>query len=93
MVTNWRDLTSAATVVRLMLGVSEGAYESSRNTMGPQNTAIAMACILERGGLINSAGGYLRDLTRRAAEGGFSLEPMLMALLRSRPPVPLSNVA
>lgn len=36
----------------------------------------------ERAGHINSAGGYLRDLTRKAARGEFSLGPMLMVLLR-----------
>ena len=51
--------------------------------MGPDNAATAMACILERGGHINSAGGYLRDLTRKAVKGEFSLGPMLMALLRA----------
>ncbi|GAJ96064.1 hypothetical protein RRH01S_16_00140 [Rhizobium rhizogenes NBRC 13257] len=45
-----------------------------------------MACILERAGHINSDGGYLRDLTRRAENGEFSLGPMLMALMRSHPP-------
>jgi replication initiation protein RepC len=44
---------------------------------------VALACILEKGGQINSAGGYLRDLTRRADKGEFSLGPMLMALLRA----------
>jgi replication initiation protein RepC len=51
--------------------------------MGPENAATAMACILERGGHINSAGGYLRDLTRKSARGEFSLGPMLMALLKA----------
>ncbi len=37
----------------------------------------------ERAGHINSAGGYLRDLTRRAARGEFSLGPMIMALMRA----------
>lgn len=31
---------------------------------------------------INSTGGYLRNLTRKAARGEFSLGPMRMALLR-----------
>ncbi|MBU4527606.1 MAG: hypothetical protein KUA43_07440 [Hoeflea sp.] len=42
-----------------------------------------MACILERAGHINSAGGYLRDLTSRAERGEFSLGPMLMAQIRA----------
>jgi len=82
-VANWRDLMAAAVVVRSMLGVSPSAYQEACEIMGPENAAAAMACILERGGQINSAGGYLRDLTRRAAAGEFSLGPMLMALLRA----------
>ncbi|TCQ02643.1 replication initiation protein RepC [Rhizobium sp. PP-F2F-G36] len=82
-VANWRDLMSAAVVVRSMLGVSPSAYQTACETMGPENAAAAMACILERGGQINSAGGYLRDLTRRAERGEFSLGPMLMALMRT----------
>jgi replication initiation protein RepC len=54
--------------------------------MGPENAATVIACILERGGHINSAGGYLRDLTRRAERGEFSLGPMLMALMRANGP-------
>jgi replication initiation protein RepC len=51
--------------------------------MGPENAATVIACILEKAGHINSAGGYLRDLTRRAQKGEFSLGPVLMALLRA----------
>ncbi|APG86343.1 replication protein C (plasmid) [Sinorhizobium americanum CCGM7] len=82
-VANWRDLMSAAVVVRSMLGVSPSAYQDACETLGPENAAAVMACILERGGHINSAGGYLRDLTRKAARGEFSLGPMLMALMRA----------
>ncbi|MBP1848329.1 replication initiation protein RepC [Rhizobium petrolearium] len=82
-INNWRDLQSAAVVVRSMLGVSPSAYEEACATMGPENAATVLACILERGGHINSAGGYLRDLTRRAERGEFALGPMLMALLRA----------
>lgn len=81
---NWRDLMSAAVVVRSMLGVSPSAYEEACAVLGPENAATVMACILERAGHITSAGGYLRDLTRRADRGEFSLGPMLMALLRAR---------
>lgn len=82
-VSQWRDLMSAAVVVRSMLGVSASAYEEACEAMGPENAAVAIACILERSNMINSAGGYLRDLTRRSKRGEFSLGPMLMALLRT----------
>lgn len=82
-VASWRDLMSAAVVVRSMLAVSPSAYEDACGAMGPENAAIAVACILERANLINSAGGYLRDLTRRAERGEFSLGPMVMAQLKA----------
>lgn len=82
-IASWRDLMSAAVVVRSMLGVSPSAYEKACEVLGPENASAAMACILERGGQINSAGGYLRDLTRRAERGEFSMGPMIMALMRA----------
>ncbi|WDZ81702.1 plasmid replication protein RepC (plasmid) [Ensifer adhaerens] len=81
---SWRDLMQAAVVVRTTLAVSPSAYEDACETMGSENAAVVMACILERAGHINSAGGYLRDLTARARRGEFSLGPVLMALLRLR---------
>ena len=80
---SWRDLMSAAVVVRSMLGVSPSAYQDACEALGPENAAVAVACILERANFINSAGGYLRDLTRRGERGEFSLGPMIMALLRA----------
>lgn len=81
---SWRDLMSAAVVVRSTLGVSPSAYQEACEVMGPENAAVAMACILERAGHVRSPGGYLRDLTHKAARDEFSLRPMLMALLRAR---------
>lgn len=83
---NWRDLMSAAVLVRSMLGVSPSAYEEACSGMGPENAATVIACILERGGYINSPGGYLRDLTRRTERGEFAIGPMLMALVRANGP-------
>ncbi|WP_457663833.1 plasmid replication protein RepC [Sinorhizobium medicae] len=82
-VRSWRDLMVAAVTVRSMLGVYPSAYQEACEVMGPQDAAAVMACILERAGHINSAGGYLRDLTAKARVGKFSLGPMLMALLRA----------
>lgn len=83
----WRDLMAAAVVVRSMLGVSPSAYEQACEIMGADNAATVMACVLERAGHINSAGGYLRDLTRRAERGEFAIGPMLMALARTNSPI------
>ncbi|MGZ2505203.1 replication initiation protein RepC [Rhizobium leguminosarum] len=79
---SWREMMSAAVIVRSMLGVSPSAYQEACEVMGPENAATAIACILERSGHINSPGGYLRHLTGKAARGEFSLGPALMALLR-----------
>ncbi len=81
-VRTWRDLMAAAVVVRSMLGVSPSAYETACSVMGPENAATVIGCILERAGQITSAGGYLRDLTRRAERGEFAIGPMVMAQWR-----------
>ncbi len=82
-VDSWRDLMSAAVVIRSMLGVSPSAYQEACEVMGPESAAVAIACILERANLINSPGAYLRDLTRRSTRGEFSLGPMVMAALKA----------
>ncbi|HBF29667.1 plasmid replication protein RepC [Rhizobium sp.] len=82
-ISSWRDLMAAAVLVRAMLGISPSAYQDACDVMGQEGAAAAVACILERGGHINSPGAYLRDLTRRAARGEFSLGPVLMALIRA----------
>lgn len=82
-ITSWRDLMAAAVVVRSMLGVSPSAYQEACEVLGPEDAAVAIACILERAGHINSAGGYLRDLTSRAKRSEFSLWPMVIALMRA----------
>ncbi len=82
-VSSWRELMEAAVLVRSMLGVTSGAYRNACEIMGPENAAATMACIFQRAGHINSAGGYLRDLTARAQRREFSLGPVLMALLRA----------
>jgi replication initiation protein RepC len=81
-ISSWRDLITASVVVRSMLGVSSTAYQQACEAMGLENAAATMACILQRNEKINSAGGYLRDLTRRSKNGEFTIGPMLMALIR-----------
>lgn len=83
-ISNWRDFVAVARVVRPMLGISPSAWEDALTEMGEIPAAIVIAGILQKGPAITSAGGYLRELTRKAAAGEFSLGPMLMALLSAR---------
>jgi replication initiation protein RepC len=50
--------------------------------MGEEEAAIVIAAILQRASMINSPGGYLRNLTEKARAGKFSAWPMVMALWR-----------
>ncbi|OCP15972.1 MULTISPECIES: plasmid replication protein RepC [unclassified Ensifer] len=82
-VQSWRDLMLAAVVVRSMLNVSQGAHDEACRVLGPEVAAAVLACILQRSPYITSAGGYLRDLTRRSLRQEFAVGPMIMALLRA----------
>ena len=82
----WPGLVEAAAVARAALGISPHAYAEACDRLGLHDAAIVVACILQRSERIASAGGYLRALTRRAAEGRFSVGPMVMALLADAGP-------
>ena len=83
-ISNWRDLVAAACVVRAALGVSPSAWEEAQTILGEKSAAIVIAAILQRGAAITSAGGYLRELTRKSQANAFSTGPMLMALISAR---------
>jgi replication initiation protein RepC len=83
-IANWRDFLATAAVVRPMLGISPSAWEEAQMVMGETQAAVVVACLLQRSSTIQSAGGYLRELTRKAGEGEFSLGPVLMAQINAR---------
>ena len=80
---SWRDLVNTAHALRPMIGISPSAWEEAVHLMGPETAALALAGILQRMADIRNPGGYLRALSRQAAEGRFSPGPMLMALLNT----------
>ncbi|MGO8845778.1 MAG: plasmid replication protein RepC [Methylocella sp.] len=82
-INSWRDFMATAALVRPWLGISPSAWEEAIEAFGPEDAAVVLAAILQRSALINSAGGYLRNLTEKARAGAFSLGPMLMALIRA----------
>ena len=84
-ISNWRDfVAAAAAVVRPMLGDQP---ERLGGGAGGDGRAFRRRSWSRRscsaGAAINSAGGYLRGLTRKAEAHEFSLGPMLMALIGS----------
>lgn len=79
---SWRDLSVTANLVRSMLGISPDAWLQAQKTLGTEQAAIVIAAMLERADKIRSAGGYLRALTQKGQERGFSVRPMLDALTR-----------
>lgn len=82
---NWRDLVvTVSALIRPMLGISPSAWAAAREAMGEIPATITVAAILQRAETIASAGGYLRELTKRAGEGKFSVGPMLMTLLKGK---------
>jgi replication initiation protein RepC len=81
---SWRDFLATSAVVRPMLGISPSAWEEARTVMGEAEAAVVVACLLQRSSTIQSAGGYLRELTRKAGEGEFSLGPILMAQINTQ---------
>lgn len=82
-ITNWHDLMATAAQVRGYLGISPSTYDDASRVLGPENAAIAIACIVQRAQHIQSAGAYLRSLTQKARAGTFSMEPMIMAALKA----------
>ncbi|MFC2970519.1 plasmid replication protein RepC [Acidimangrovimonas pyrenivorans] len=78
---HWHELVALAAFVRGMMGISPDAWDEAQRIMGPEVAAVTVAAILQRVSDIRSPGGYLRALTGKAAAGGFSPGPMVMALL------------
>lgn len=79
-ITTWKEARATADLVRSMLGISPSAWREALEILGEPAAVTVIAAILERAEEIRSPGGYLRDLTRKAREGRFSIHPMLKAL-------------
>lgn len=86
-VRSWHQLVATAHDLRPMMGIPPDAWADALRIMGGPRAATTLAAILQRITVIRSPGAYLRHLTRKAASGGFSPGPMIMALL-SPGPVP-----
>lgn len=81
---HWHDLANTAEKVRSFLGIDGKLYDLAKKVLGTHNASIVIAYILQRYEQIQSAGGYLRILTEKAAGGSFSIRPMLIAALNAQ---------
>lgn len=78
----WHHLVQAADRLRPIMGISPSAWDDARAAMGPEESAVVLAAMLERYAEIKSPGGYLRSLADKAAAGAFSCGLIVMALMR-----------
>ncbi|MBB5703667.1 replication initiation protein RepC [Ochrobactrum daejeonense] len=81
---HWSDIIATTEKVSSFLGIDRKLHNLARNVLGDQNTAIAIAFILQRYDQIQSAGGYLRVLVEKAAQGVFTIRPMIAAALNDQ---------
>ena len=81
-VTRFSDLARLGAFLRGMIGISPSAWQDAVDTMGSDIAGIAVCCLVERIDDIRSPGGYIRSLTREAAEGRFSIARLIMALIQ-----------
>jgi replication initiation protein RepC len=74
-ISNWRDFLATVAVVRLMLGISPSDWEEARTVIGEAEASVVVACLPQRSSTIQSAGGYLDELTRKAGAPTKCQEP------------------
>lgn len=80
----WHSFVTLVEGIRPMMGIDQAVWQSAKKAMGTESAAVVLAAMLERFTEIRSAGAYLRILSTKAAQGGFSVRPMIMAALRRR---------
>lgn len=82
---HWHQLFDAANKIRAGMGIGADLWDQARRQLGSEQAAVVLAAMLERFAEIRSPGAYLRSLVQKAAAGGFSCTPMILALLARRP--------
>lgn len=78
----WNDLKYAGSVVLKMFSIPPTLYAKAILAMGEHQALAVIACLLQKGSEVASAGGYLTSLIRQAEQGQFSLDALLMPLMR-----------
>ncbi|MGO1164894.1 plasmid replication protein RepC [Brucella pseudogrignonensis] len=77
----WEHLAYTTEKIRSFIGIDTKLYNLAQKMLGIQNTAIAIAYLLERYNDIRSVSGYLRILTEKAADGAFSAKSLMISAM------------
>lgn len=81
-VSDWPSFVHLMARVAPMAGIDATTWQEACRAMGPQDAATTLAGIVQNVGNIRSPGAYLRSLSRKAREGGFSPDAMIASLQR-----------
>ena len=83
-VRTWADLMRALPQMAVIAGISPDARDRAIKQMGQQAAAVAIAVTLQKLETKNvlSPGGYLRALTKRAADGTLNLAGSVHGLIK-----------
>ncbi|MBC8718634.1 plasmid replication protein RepC [Ochrobactrum sp. Marseille-Q0166] len=80
-ISHWEHLIATAEKIRGFIGIDAKLYEMAQKMLGPKNTAITIAYLLQRYNDIHSVSGYFRILTEKAAEDVFSVKALMVSAL------------
>lgn len=81
-VSDWASFVHLMARVAPMAGIDAATWQEACRAMGPEDAATTLAGIVQNVGMIRSPGAYLRSLSRKAREGGFTPDAMISSLQR-----------
>ena len=81
-VSDWTGFVQLMARVAPMAGIDASTWHEACRAMGPEDAATTLAGIVQNVGTIRSPGAYLRSLSRKAREGGFTPDAMISSLQR-----------
>ena len=81
-VSDWTGFVQLMARVAPMAGIDASTWHEACRAMGPEDAATTLAGIVQNVGTIRSPGAYLRSLSRKARDGGFTPDAMISSLQR-----------
>lgn len=79
---HWQQLIELAEQVRIYIGIQKPTFMRAKHVFGLEQSAILIACLLQKGNQVQSADAYLHSLTEKAKTSAFSVYEFLKGELR-----------